>query len=368
MNGNKKLWQTALDLFVDLRSKICLRVSYVEGVCNYQNNCAEVQLHILPVSPVHYTPKLGFSGQQGVHVIHRKLFVFCLIGSLTFWLDYFLHFQDLKPSNVAVNEDCELKVSDISTQKLIPDWFHSVVRIIYLFLTIKPSAEIQNAAQVVGLLLPEIFYDWLIFISAYQLDLRVHFVLINLCSDTPVFWQSPFCYSRSSTLAWHDMPMKRWLAMWQRDGIELLRLCWTGCTIIRQVGELKCFCFLIFSAPYPWTIRVVSFICMCATFYISCNIFHRTWERASLWSSCSMLDYRSLPPVFQFRRGHIWRLFHLWLRFITFGGRSAHLAYHVHKSGRKKINHHHRTWDLSYNLYLCIGNKLNRQNNLCRKL
>ena len=39
--------------------------------------------------------------------------------------------------------------------------------------------------------------------------------------------------------------------------------------------------------------------------------------------------------MFESRRGHIWRLFHLWLRFITVGGRSAHLAYHVHKSGRK---------------------------------
>jgi len=28
-------------------------------------------------------------------------------------------------------------------------------------------------------------------------------------------------------------------------------------------------------------------------------------------------------------------VFHLWLHFITFGGRSAHLAYHVHKGGRK---------------------------------
>ena len=35
--------------------------------------------------------------------------------------------------------------------------------------------------------------------------------------------------------------------------------------------------------------------------------------------------------------GHIWRLFHLWLCFITFGGRLAHLAYHVHKSGRKTL-------------------------------
>ena len=31
----------------------------------------------------------------------------------------------------------------------------------------------------------------------------------------------------------------------------------------------------------------------------------------------------------------IWRMFHLWLRFITFRCRSTHLAYHVHKSGRK---------------------------------
>ena len=53
------------------------------------------------------------------------------------------------------------------------------------------------------------------------------------------------------------------------------------------------------------------------------------------WSSGSVLDHRLLPPVFESWRGHIWRLFHLWLRFITFGGRSAHLAYHAHKSGHK---------------------------------
>jgi len=52
-------------------------------------------------------------------------------------------------------------------------------------------------------------------------------------------------------------------------------------------------------------------------------------------SNGSMLDHISLPPVFGSRRGHIWRLVHLWLRFITFGGRSVHLAYRVHKNGRK---------------------------------
>ena len=53
------------------------------------------------------------------------------------------------------------------------------------------------------------------------------------------------------------------------------------------------------------------------------------------WSSGSVLDHSSLPPVFESRRGHIWRLFRLSLRLITFGGRSAHLAYLVHKSGSK---------------------------------
>ena len=57
--------------------------------------------------------------------------------------------------------------------------------------------------------------------------------------------------------------------------------------------------------------------------------------RAPPWSSGSVLDHRSLPPVFESQRGHIWRLFRLSLRLITFGSRSAHLAYLVHKSGRK---------------------------------
>ena len=47
------------------------------------------------------------------------------------------------------------------------------------------------------------------------------------------------------------------------------------------------------------------------------------------------LDHRSLPPEFESRRGHIWRVFHPWLSFIILGGRSAHLAYHVNKSVRK---------------------------------
>ena len=49
----------------------------------------------------------------------------------------------------------------------------------------------------------------------------------------------------------------------------------------------------------------------------------------------SALAHRSLPPEFESRRWHIWRVFHRSLRFITIGGRSAHLAFHVDKSGRK---------------------------------
>ena len=49
----------------------------------------------------------------------------------------------------------------------------------------------------------------------------------------------------------------------------------------------------------------------------------------------SALDHRSPPPEFESRLGHIWRLFHLILQFITFGSHLAHLAYLVHKIGCK---------------------------------
>ena len=55
--------QTAFYLFADLRRKICIRPSYVEGVRNYGENGAQVQVQIFPVFPAHYdTPKLGLSG------------------------------------------------------------------------------------------------------------------------------------------------------------------------------------------------------------------------------------------------------------------------------------------------------------------
>ena len=68
------------------------------------------------------------------------------------------------------------------------------------------------------------------------------------------------------------------------------------------------------------------------------------------WSSGSVLDHISLPLVFESRRGHIWRLFRLWLRLITFGGRSAHLSFLVHKHGCKTSitnHHHHPCWKLA---------------------
>jgi len=54
-----------------------------------------------------------------------------------------------------------------------------------------------------------------------------------------------------------------------------------------------------------------------------------------LWSNGSVLDHRSLPPMFESWHGHIWMLFHLWFCLITFGGRLAHLAYHVHEIDHK---------------------------------
>ena len=75
-------------------------------------------------------------------------------------------------------------------------------------------------------------------------------------------------------------------------------------------------------------------------FLSSIYIYNMVDERPLYWHIIlvgSALDHRSLPPEFESRRGHIWRVFHLWLRFITFGGHSAHLAYHVHKSGRKTL-------------------------------
>ena len=76
--------------------------------------------------------------------------------------------------------------------------------------------------------------------------------------------------------------------------------------------------------------------------------------RVPRWSSGSVLDHRSLPPMFESWHGHIWRLFHLKLHYITIGGRSAHLAYQVHKSGCKTSPRCTHSWYQyhSYKLYI----------------
>ena len=59
-NRNKRLWQTAFDLSADLRSKICIRPSYAEGVPNYGGNRAQLQVHIFPVFPACLYTKTRF--------------------------------------------------------------------------------------------------------------------------------------------------------------------------------------------------------------------------------------------------------------------------------------------------------------------
>ena len=51
--------------------------------------------------------------------------------------------------------------------------------------------------------------------------------------------------------------------------------------------------------------------------------------------SFSVVGHRSIATGFKPRPGYVRRVFHLSLRLVTFGGRSAHLAYLVHKSGCK---------------------------------
>ena len=68
-------------------------------------------------------------------------------------------------------------------------------------------------------------------------------------------------------------------------------------------------------------------------YYVYVYIYIYTKCMGASWTSGSMLDHRSLPPMFESRCEHTWRLFHLWLRFITFGGHLDPLAYHLHKSG-----------------------------------
>ena len=48
-----------------------------------------------------------------------------------------------------------------------------------------------------------------------------------------------------------------------------------------------------------------------------------------------VVGHISIAPGFKPQLGYVRRMFHISLRLITLGGRSALLAYLVHKSGRK---------------------------------
>jgi len=66
----------------------------------------------------------------------------------------------------------------------------------------------------------------------------------------------------------------------------------------------------------------------------------------------SALDHRSLLTEFESQRRPIWRVFHLWHRFITFGCRSAHLAYRMHKSGHETSTNTKYTITSEFYIYL----------------
>jgi hypothetical protein len=65
--------------------------------------------------------------------------------------------------------------------------------------------------------------------------------------------------------------------------------------------------------------------------WVTSNLMHSK-TLASLygdWEPPWSNGLRVGPPEFESRSGHIWRVFHLWLRSIPYGGHPAHLAYNV---------------------------------------
>ena len=123
------------------------------------------------------------------------------------------------------------------------------------------------------------------------------------------------------------MPYNRWIAIpfildvgrLRGDILHLIRLHFTTC-------HIECYGQNIENYENHSEHSNLNFIC---------KTQYSMKVKAPLWSNGSVLDHRSLSLVFESGRVHIWRVFHLWLRFITFGGHSAHLTYHAHKTGRK---------------------------------
>ena len=98
---------------------------------------------------------------------------------------------------------------------------------------------------------------------------------------------------------------------WRRDLLPLMKTIsiFSVCTVHRMSPPgINCSCLFNYQG-----LKLVSFI-----------LNSRRQLRGLVGS-----DHRSLPPEFESRCGHIWRAFHLRLRFIT------DLAYRVHKSGCK---------------------------------
>lgn len=95
--------------------------------------------------------------------------------------------QDLKPSNVAVNEDCELRV-----RLIFSDWGLKPA-----YRSFTPTCEL------------------------HQLKKKKK--------------KTAFLSRRYSTLDWPDRRTTRWQGTWRHAGTERRRSCWTGCTIIRTV-------------------------------------------------------------------------------------------------------------------------------------
>jgi len=116
--------------------------------------------------------------------------------------------------------------------------------------------------------------------------------------------------------------------------------------ITRKLCFLNSYCMFLYKSVINWNITQHTVTC---PMYICIEIKSLTYSSYLLWQvkmswmkhirrtyytehlhclTGSVLDHRSLPPEFESRHGHIWRVFHLWICFITFGGRSDNLAYH----------------------------------------
>lgn len=147
---------------------------------------------------------------------------------------FFFFNQDLKPSNLAVNEDCELKV-----------------RIPLLFFYPTDVCILQSTPHSLKLLFR--------------------------------FW----------TLVWRGTPTTRWPATWPRAGIVRLRSCWTGCITTWQVngdgalvGIIRCL-----SAHHDWKIvgllfSVVMLLFVCSSGHLVSGVYNgRTahWKNFVSW-------------------------------------------------------------------------------------